>query len=144
MQLPVILSLRPSRRLALILLAAHAGTFVALADIAAGNLVLWVKLVLQAVIVLSLWLHLTKLYGRQRIVSLCLHGDGLLEYIRKSGESATVEIHPHTTASPLLTVLLLGRGKRLEALTLAPDALDCEDFRKLRLWLRWLALNDKS
>ncbi len=143
MQLPVTLSLRPSRRLALLLLAAHGGVFAAIADISANNLVLWARLLLLLGVILSFGLQMAKLYGRQRIVHLCLHADGWLEYTRRNDESAKVRIHPHSTATALLTILLFGWGRRPGALAVLPDALDFEDFRKLRLWLRWAAaVND--
>ena len=137
MQLPVTLSLQPSRRLALLVLAAHGGT---LASIVFTSLDAWLKLIFLAAILLSAAAQMARLHGRRSIVRLTLHADGVLEYTRRGDESATVLIHLQSTVTPVLAVLLLKREKCLEALVVAPDALPCDDFRKLRLWLRWVAM----
>lgn len=70
---------------------------------------------------------------------MLLRTDGKLEYTRANGESGESLIHPHTTVTAQLTILLLRLGKRVEALVLLADSLNQEDFRRLRLWLRWQA-----
>lgn len=137
MQLPVTLSLQPSRRLALLLLVAHGGM---LTVIAFAGLDVWFKLVFLAAVFLSAATQIARLYGRRSIVRLTLHADGVLEYMRRDDESATALIHQQSTVTSVLVVLLLKRESYLEALVVAPDALPCDDFRKLRLWLRWVAM----
>ncbi len=139
MQLPVVLTLHPSRQLAILLLLAHGG---ALAVVFAIVLPIWIKLVLLAAITVSIGHILRRLHGLRRIARLTLRSDGLLEYVRGNDESGEARIHPHTTVTPLLTVLLLRQGRRSEVLVVLPDALSREDFRRLRLWLRWQAAMD--
>ena len=146
MQLPVTLSLRPSRRLVLLLIAAHGGALLSLASL---GLELWFKVIPAVIVVASLGYQLTRQFGARRIVRLGLHRDGALECTRRNGEAVTLAVHPQSTVTPLLSVLLLcgGQGRRskvLETLTLLPDALDSEDFRRLRLWLRWLAVREHT
>jgi len=149
MQLPLTLKLYPSRRLALLLVAAHGAT---LAAVAAIDTPVWFRSLVMLGIALSLSLAIYKMHGSRRIIRLTLRSDGLLEVGRlneqsgQSVQSATLRVHPHSTVTSLLTVVLLENGKRgkcgkrLEALTLLPDALNSEDYRRLRLWLRWQAV----
>jgi len=147
MQLPMTLALRFSRRHALLLIAAHGGALaIILAISAASALAPLPVLVLSTAILSSLLWQFLRLFGARRVVALRLHADGTLECVRRSNTSefTALKIHPHTTVSPLLTLLLLDGGQglwwqRLEPLVLLPDALDVEDFRRLRLWLRWRA-----
>ena len=134
MQLPVLLTLRPSRRLDILLLAAHLGALAALSAISIPD---WIKMTLLLLICCSAGIAWQRARGRSRIVSLTLRADGKLEYARLNGESGEAQPHPHTTVTPQLTLLLLRFGKRLEALVLMPDSLPAEEFRQLRLWLRW-------
>lgn len=136
MQLPVILTLRPSSRLAHLLLLAYGA---ALAVLSAISIPDWIRLVLLLMVFCSAGLVWQRAHGRTRIVSLLLRADGKLEYTRLNGESGEAQPHPHTTATPQLTILLLRLGKRIEALVLLPDSLHAEEFRWLRLWLRWQA-----
>ncbi len=138
MQLPLSLSLRPSRRLFLLLTLAHGA---AAAALAALGLDPWIGVPMLLGVILSLAWQLRRLFGAQRIVELILHKDGALEYVRRDGTAASGKVDPQTMVTAWLTVLLLrsGAGRRCEALTLLPDTLESEDFRRLRLWLRWLA-----
>ncbi|MBI3525846.1 MAG: hypothetical protein HY066_15240 [Betaproteobacteria bacterium] len=139
MRLPCDISLHPSRQLTLLLLLAHGG---AVAVVFAIVLPVWLKLLLLAAIAASLGRILYRSYGRQRIIRLILRGDGLLEYVRSNDQPGEARIHPNTTVTPWLSVLLLQQGKRIEVLTVLADGLSREDFRHLRLWLRWHAAKD--
>jgi toxin CptA len=136
MQLPATLSLRPSPRLDILLLAAHGAALAVLSAISIPDLI---RALLLLLICCSAGLAWQRAHGRGRIVSLLLRADGKLEYARLNGESGEAQPHPHTTVTPQLTLLLLRLGKRLEALALLPDSLPAEEFRQLRLWLRWQA-----
>jgi hypothetical protein len=46
-------------------------------------------------------------------------------------------VHPHTVVLSFLVVLLYRSQGRLRSMTLLGDSLSGEDFRQLRLWLRW-------
>ncbi|MEK7736261.1 MAG: protein YgfX [Pseudomonadota bacterium] len=139
MQLPVVLTLQPSRQLALLLLLAHAAALIVVIAIV---LPIWVKPTLLLAIGISAWRNLRSLHDLRRIARLTLRSDGRLEYYRSNEESGEARIHPHTTVTAWLCVVLLRHGKRIEVLVVMPDALNDEDFRQLRLWLRWQAVMD--
>ncbi len=139
MQLPLTLELQPSHRLALLLAVAH------LCALAAAWLLFipwWTKFALLAAILASGGYQLLRLNGRSRIRRVILKEGGRLEFSRVDGSSGEARIHPQTTVTPLLVVMLLRRQGRIEALVLLPDALGAEDFRLLRLWLRWCLARD--
>jgi hypothetical protein len=48
-------------------------------------------------------------------------------------------IHPHTLVLSFLVVLLYRQQGHLRSQTLLSDSCGAEDFRQLRLWLRWRA-----
>ncbi len=134
MQLPLTLSLRRSRRLTVRLAAAHA---MAAAAVLPLSLPWWLKIVLLTAILGSTWRSLIRLRGPRRICRLTLKDDGQLAFSRADGSAGEARLHPQTTVMAFLCVLLLRVRGRVEALVLLPDALDAEDFRQLRLWLRW-------
>ncbi|MDP1636163.1 MAG: hypothetical protein Q8L69_15965, partial [Gallionellaceae bacterium] len=53
-------------------------------------------------------------------------------------------VHPHTLVLSFLVVLLYREHGRLCSLTLLPDSSTAEDFRQLRLWLRWRSAAAKA
>lgn len=130
MRLPLILRIRPSRRLAALLLFVHGLAVLAVLWLA----VLWfVKVALLAVISSSLGFALWRL-RRQSGTELRLGAKGEL----KVGAGVTVQVLPETAVLPGVTVLALRceGGKRL-TYVLAPDALvDPDDYRRLRVWLK--------
>ncbi|TRZ92884.1 MAG: hypothetical protein D4R84_11450 [Rhodocyclaceae bacterium] len=134
MQLPITVKLQASRNLVLLLVASHMGALLAVSVI---ELLVWIKLALLLLIVMSFWNCQKLWYGARRINFLTLRDEGVLDYSRVNGETGQASIHPQSTVTPPLTVILLRRERRLEALVLLPDALDQDDYRRLRLWLRW-------
>jgi len=129
---PLSLSLRPSRRLALALSVAHV---VAAAAVLASALPAWLAALLVVLIGASL------AYQRRPlpVASLVLRGEGRIETVDAGGATAEAAIHPHTLVLAWIVVLLYRQRGRLSALTLLSDSLDPEDFRQLRVWLRWRA-----
>jgi hypothetical protein len=79
------------------------------------------------------------------VTGLILHGDGRLEKVGADlnpyldGTASVMTLHRHTTVLPFMTVLLYRQNGRLAALPLLVDSLAAEDFRQLRLHLRWRA-----
>ncbi len=145
MQLPLSLFLKPSQRLVVLLIAAHgalATSIVVLVTSTARVTITTLLLVLLFVVVLSLFWQLVRLFGPKRINHLILHKDGTIEYFCLDGSGGTARVDPRTTVTPWLTVLLLRTGseRRMIGLTVLSDALAENDFRCLRLWLRWLAV----
>jgi hypothetical protein len=71
------------------------------------------------------------------IQSLVLRGDGGLEIVGAEGTATAAIVHPHTLVLSFLVVLLYRQEGRMRSITLLADSLAVEDFRQLRLWLRW-------
>jgi hypothetical protein len=74
-----------------------------------------------------------------RVASLRLHENGALECVLPDGTELPAAPLPDSTVFPWLVVLRLqadGR-KRAISLPLFPDHMSREEFRLLRLWLRW-------
>ncbi len=121
---------RPSRHLLALQWVAHA--------IAAGALLhANIPDGLRIFLLLLVGASLARLRGSSAVAGLILHGDGRLEKVGADGTANELVPHPHTTALPFLVVLLYRQDGRLTALTLLADSLAAEDFRQLRLWLRW-------
>jgi len=66
-----------------------------------------------------------------------LRGDGQLQTVGANGKASAAVVQPHTLVLSFLVVLLYRQEGRLRSLTLLSDSLAAEDFRQLRLWLRW-------
>jgi hypothetical protein len=79
------------------------------------------------------------LLHRPRIVSLRLYEDGALECLSMDGAVLALTPLPETTIFPWLVVLRLEteEERKIISLTLFPDSMSREEFRILRLWLRW-------
>ena len=136
MQLPPSIVLRISRRLSLLLLAVHLGAMAALV-LAALPPVLQVAGAV-AIVASGAWLC-RRLAGRRRVCRMTPRADGKLELQRADGSGGTASVLAGSTLLPWLVVLLTRCEDRRQALILLADALAAEDFRVLRLWLRWRA-----
>ncbi len=99
----------------------------------AGNLPAW----LAAVLLVLVGASLARMRRRFPPASLVLGGDGKLEIVGADGTASEVALHPHTLVLSFMVVLLYRQAGRLRAMTLLGDSLADEDFRQLRLWLRW-------
>lgn len=146
MQLPCRIPCRTSTTLVWLLAIVHGGVAMALALLVAERReLLWFLAALWPLIVFSLAWQLRRLYGSRSVVSLMLRQDGAIDLQRKDGVLLQGRVLPQTTVISWLVVLLLRQENgRTLALTLLPDALAVDDFRQLRLWLRWMALGDET
>lgn len=133
MQLPVTLTLKPSRILATLLVLAH-GLVVAEAASLPGTIAAPVVILVLLSLVLSLRRHAYRL----PVSALTLKADGTLE-VEGRASRGIVEVDRRTTVHSWLVILLLRSGNRGVSLVLPPDALGSEAHRQLRLWLRWKA-----
>ena len=124
------ISLRPSRRLLMVQVVAHLAAIVALLG---ATLPSWLALLFLLLITASA----AQARKGLRAGTLVLHGDGRLEADGPGGTPHEVCVHAHTLVLPFLVVLLYREDGRLRSLTLLADSLAEEDFRQLRLWLRW-------
>ncbi len=127
---PLSVAIKPSRRLLVIQSAAHVA---AVAAVLASTVPPW----LAAVLLLSIGASLARLRRTLSAGSLVLHGDGRLETVGADGTASEAVVHPHTLVLSFLVVLLYRQDGRLRSLALLGDSLAAEDFRQLRLWLRW-------
>lgn len=127
---PLSVSIRPSRRLQAIQLAAHV---LAIAAVLASNVPSW----LSVVLLLSIGASQARLRRISLVDGLVLHGDGRLEARGADGMVSEAQVHPHTLVLAFLVVLLYRQQGRSRSLTLLGDSLAPEEFRQLRLWLRW-------
>lgn len=123
-------SIKPSPRLLLVQLLAHT---VAAGAVLASAIAPWVA----ALLLLLVGASLARQRGSIPVAGLLLHGDGRCETVGADGTASEVVIHPHTLVLAFLIVLLYRQDGRLRSLTLLGDSLPEEDFRQLRLWLRW-------
>ena len=134
MQLPITVKLRPSRNLALMLVSMHAAALLVVGSL---EFFLWTKLALLLLTAISAWNCRKYWRGAHRIVLLNLRDKGALAYVRMSGATGEASVHGQSTITPWLSVILLKSGTGLESLVLLPDALNPDDYRCLRVWLRW-------
>ena len=124
--------IRPSRRLLLILCSAHIAAAVA---VLAAALPSW----LMAALLTAIGISLANLRRMSPASGLVLRGDGQLEIVGADGTASAALLHSHTLVLSFLVVLLFRQSGRLRSITLLADSLVVEDFRQLRLWLRWRA-----
>ncbi len=124
------LAIKPSRRLLLIQSVAHA---VAVAAVLASTVPSW----LAAILLILIGASLARLRRPSPVAGLVLGADGGLQTVGADGTANQALVHPHTLVLSFLVVLLCRQDGRLRALTLLADSLAPEDFRQLRLWLRW-------
>ncbi len=122
--------LRPSRRLLLVQSLAH---LVAAGAVLASALPSW----LAALLLLPVGLSLARQRRPPPVAAIVLRGDGDIEIVGADGTAGEAVVHPHTLVLSFLVVLLYRQQGRLRSLTLLGDSLAPEDFRQLRLWLRW-------
>jgi toxin CptA len=73
------------------------------------------------------------------IVALEITAAGQISFLTRRGTSHACELLGTSYVSPRLTILnLQARGCRLARhVLLVPDNVDTQDFRRLRIWLRW-------
>lgn len=138
---PLFLHLRPSPRLAILLLLVHAlaAAAVGLAGLPFGvTALLWILLPFSA---FHLIRHHALLRASGSPLRLQTREDGSVEYQTREGKWLRLHLLPQSTLFPFLAVLCLrpAQGGRNRALTIFSDALSPEDWRRLRVWLRWQA-----
>ena len=134
MRFPVSIKLHRSHQLSLLLVLFHA--------IAAGCVIvlpraLPVGAVLLVPVCLSLWFALRP----GRIVGLRIFARDRLDCHLADDTYVAVKVLPDSTVFFRLIVLRLriGEEQRVSSLTLLPDQMSAEQFRLVRLWLRWHA-----
>jgi toxin CptA len=133
------LSLAPSRRLAWLLGVSHAGAIVLSWVI---PLKWWLSLALSLAALASLRDSLRYHALRSApgaLIGLELRTDGSAAVQDHLGRWSEARLLGSSFVSPALTILNLAvPGVRLHrSLVVAPDSLSADEFRRLRVWLRW-------
>ena len=132
------INLRPSWELAAILAVAHGA---AIAAVVVVEMPLWLTFVVMVALIanLSLELRHASLRMPDAVVAIEVSSDNVLSVQTRRGESLEYEVLGNTYVLSFLAILNLkqtdsGASKRVVIL---PDSIAAEDFRKLRVWLRW-------
>lgn len=136
------LALRPSRKLAVLLLAAHAAT---------GCMLLWLPLPPwlrggAALLLLGSAVHTVMrhalLRGPRAITALAFTDSEQVSIGRRDGSWQAGRILGSSTVGALLTVLNIAASGRTAHVVLLGDSLPADDFRRMRIWLRWGSRGD--
>ena len=133
------IAIGPSRRLAGLLAGMHG---FAAAMLWLAPLPHWLAALLMPAILGSAWHTLRRDAFRTlaySLVALRLDADCRCEFQTRSGAWREAALLGSSFVAPHLTVLnLKPAGERLaKHLVILPDAVDAEDFRRLRVWLKW-------
>jgi toxin CptA len=129
----------PSRRLAGLLAGMH-GFAAALFWLA--PLPHWLAVLLMAVLLGSAWRTLRRDGFRtlpHSLIALRLDADCCCEFQTRAGAWHEATLLGSSFVAPYLTVLNLkpAGGRLVKHLVILPDAVNAEDFRRLRVWLKW-------
>jgi toxin CptA len=133
------LKLRPSWRLAALLLLLNAA---ALAAVWVLMFPLWIRLAIAGALIAALIQALRRsalLLSPNAIVELGCTDDGRLDLIQRDGECLEAEVLPDTAvyrAAVLLRVRVGGR-RSARSIVVFPDSAAPQELRRLRVWLRW-------
>lgn len=130
---------QPSLQLAIILSSAHFVTAGLLWPLA----LYWdIKVIIVAALMISLIHYLRRdalLTANNAVVVLELSDEMACTLITRSGESIASTILGSTFVAPYLVVLNLKLEEKffICSVVILPDSMDAEQFRQLRVWLRW-------
>ena len=133
------ISLRASWLLAVILALAHGAAFAMTLLVA---IPLWAQLIAAA----GLTVHLVVVVRQHALllapdsaVAIQISSDNRLNVQARRGEWTEYSVLDSTYIAPFLTVLNLRQidSRASRRVTILPGSIDAEEFRKLRVWLRW-------
>lgn len=138
--------LQPSYRLVTILSLAHSAVAILLWPLALS----WgVKAILVTLLLISLIYYLRKdalLVANNAVVALTLTDEMSCVLAMRSGRLMACSVLGNSFVAPYLTVInLQSEGKFCErSVVILPDSLGAEEFRRLRVWLRWRWKSDQD
>ena len=133
------LSLRPSRLLATLLALAHGA---AIAIILFVSIPPWVQAIAVTCLVVQLIFVVRRyalLLAPDSPVAIEIHSDNTISGQARRGKWSEYAVLGDSYVTAFLTVLNL-RGAESHAVkrvVILPDSMDAEEFRRLRVWLRW-------
>jgi toxin CptA len=140
------IGLRPSRLMAGILILAHGA---AMAIVMLAAIPLWAKIIATGVLLVQLPIIVRRralLLAPDAAVAIEAGPDNAIAVQTLAGAYEECEVLGGTYVMPYLTILSLrrlGSGASMR-IALLPDSLQTEDFRQLRVWLRWKQDGSKS
>ncbi len=107
-------------------------------------LALWIKALIAVAVVASaasLTRRVALLATQDAVVAVEITEDARLAVKTRRGDWRACRLSGSSYVSPWLTILVLAEDNRLSAryVVITPDNVDAEDFRRLRVWLRWAA-----
>lgn len=129
----------PSRRLAGLLAGMHGFAAVMLWLTPLPH---WLAALLMPLLLGSAW-HTLRRDGfrsqRHSLIALRLDADGGCKFQTRTGTWHEAALLGSSFVAPHLTVLNLkpAGGRLVKHLVILPDAVDAEEFRRLRVWLEW-------
>jgi len=129
----------PSRRLAGLLVGMHG---FAAAMIWLASPPYWLAVLLMPVLFGSAW-HTLRRDGfrtlQHSLIGLRLDADCRCEFQTRTGAWHEADLLGSSFVAPYLAVLNLkpAEGRLVKHLVILPDAVHAEDFRRLRVWLKW-------
>ena len=131
-------NLQPSIYFTIALVVSHG---IALAVLVPITLPLWARILLAALVLVSMLYHLWHdawLLTLSSNKTLLLDGDRVL-LVARNGDQVTARILADSLVTPFISVLnVLPQGAYLaRSIIILPDSLDAESFRQLRVWLKW-------
>lgn len=131
--------IKPSLQLVILLSLVH---FVATGLLWMLALTLGIKAMGTFVLIISLIYYLKQdalLTANNAVVALALSDEMQCALTTRSGESIACSILGSTFVAPYLTVLNLKPAENFftRSVVILPDSMDVEEFRQLRVWLRW-------
>lgn len=138
--------LRPSWILAALLTAAHGA---AIAIIVVVDMPPWLKLVAMAALALNFLFDIRRtalLLMPESVTAIEIAADDTLSIQTRRGEWIECEVLGNTYVVSFLTVLNLRERENgaVRRVVILPDSMEREDFRRLRVWLRWKAHDAKA
>lgn len=133
------IKLRASWRLAAVLLIAHGA---AIALIVVVSIPQWLGLVAATALILSCLVSVRRtglLLAPASTISIEISSDDVLTVQTRRGEWIECEVLASTYVASFLTVLNLREveRERIRHVVVLSDSIDAENFRNLRVWLRW-------
>lgn len=136
---PLRITLRPSRQLAWLLGTVVPGCVAVALLLPLPRWVAWGLAVVLALCLLHAWARDVSLRLQSSFCALELDAHGCLRCRTRDGCWHEVQVLPTSTVTSWLAILNFRlEGRRFARhLVLLPDMLNGDDFRRLRVWLRW-------
>jgi toxin CptA len=135
------LSIKRSRYLVWLLLLAHAGAMALLWPLAMPA---WGKTMIILAVIASLMFflgHVALLSAPEAVIAVEIRESGEITVKNRRDEWRECRLSGDSFVSAWLTIMVLAQeGRRIARyVVITPDNVDAEDFRRLRVWLRWAA-----